>query len=224
MVERFDRQWADSGTQEHHETSDLADMNTANRYLLRIPQEDLCQALSEPPARKYQADGGPDPDRIQTLLAQSSNDLDQATFALALFAFWLLAAPDGHAKNFSIFIQRNGNFTMTPLYDVLSMHPYLGSAAGQVHPRKLKLAMRLPKAAGGGYAMQSMQPRHWHRFALATGGAQLWQHMKGMAASIDAMLQTVEPDLPPDFPPQVWSAISAGLRTQAATFLQSAPP
>src|SRR5271154_590343 len=41
VVERFDRRWARDGR------------------LLRIPQEDCCQALSVPPARKYESQGGP---------------------------------------------------------------------------------------------------------------------------------------------------------------------
>lgn len=43
IVERFDRRWAKDGR------------------LLRIPQEDCCQALSVPPTRKYQLGGGPGP-------------------------------------------------------------------------------------------------------------------------------------------------------------------
>ena len=41
VVERFDRAWTDDGR------------------LLRVPQEDLCQALGASPTRKYEADGGP---------------------------------------------------------------------------------------------------------------------------------------------------------------------
>ena len=41
IVERFDRRW------------------TGDNRLLRLPQEDFCQALSIPPTRKYQSDNGP---------------------------------------------------------------------------------------------------------------------------------------------------------------------
>jgi serine/threonine-protein kinase HipA len=41
VVERFDRRWTRDGR------------------LLRLPQEDCCQALSVPPPRKYEPDGGP---------------------------------------------------------------------------------------------------------------------------------------------------------------------
>ena len=49
-VERFDRLWS------------------KNKRLLRIPQEDLCQALSVPPSRKYQSDGGPNIRQVLDLL------------------------------------------------------------------------------------------------------------------------------------------------------------
>jgi serine/threonine-protein kinase HipA len=41
VIERFDRR------------------RTRDRRLLRVPQEDCCQALSVPPGRKYQSDDGP---------------------------------------------------------------------------------------------------------------------------------------------------------------------
>lgn len=41
IVERFDRLW------------------TQDKRLLRLPQEDFCQALSVVLSRKYQSDGGP---------------------------------------------------------------------------------------------------------------------------------------------------------------------
>lgn len=41
VIERFDRKWTDDGR------------------LLRLPQEDFCQALSVPPGLKYQSLGGP---------------------------------------------------------------------------------------------------------------------------------------------------------------------
>ena len=49
VVERFDRRW------------------TRDKRLLRLPQEDCCQALSVPPTRKYQSDGGPGIADIQPL-------------------------------------------------------------------------------------------------------------------------------------------------------------
>jgi serine/threonine-protein kinase HipA len=36
---------------------------------------------------------------------------------------WLLGAPDGHAKNFSIKLLVGGRYELTPLNDVLSIWP-----------------------------------------------------------------------------------------------------
>ena len=71
-VSRFDRQWTSSGR------------------LLRLPQEDCCQALSVPPGKKYQSDGGPGMVAILDLLKGGDNPLeDQTTFLKAQILFWL---------------------------------------------------------------------------------------------------------------------------------------
>lgn len=101
VVERFDRRW------------------TKDVRLLRVPQEDCCQALSIPPTRKYQSEGGPGMVQILEFLKGSDDPAgDQLIFTKAQVAFWLLAAIDGHAKNFSVFLHPGGGFELTPLYDV----------------------------------------------------------------------------------------------------------
>jgi serine/threonine-protein kinase HipA len=42
------------------------------------------------------------------LAGSQQADLDRTNFALTQLAFWLLAATDGHAKNFSIFHHAGG--------------------------------------------------------------------------------------------------------------------
>lgn len=70
---------------------------------------------------------------------RSEGDLRQ--FFQMQVLFWLLAATDGHAKNFSIFLTARGSYRLTPGYDVLSMLPYVGRAAGQIDKQKLRMAM-----------------------------------------------------------------------------------
>lgn len=121
VVERFDRVW--SGDR-----------------LLRHPQEDFCQATSTPPGRKYQSDGGPGMVTILGLLkASDAPHEDQRTFLKAQMMFWLMAAIDGHAKNFGIRLFPGGGFRLAPLYDVLSAWPAV--QAEQIPYRKAKLAM-----------------------------------------------------------------------------------
>ncbi|HET9963347.1 MAG TPA: type II toxin-antitoxin system HipA family toxin [Nitrospiraceae bacterium] len=126
VVERFDRQWLPDGR------------------LLRLPQEDFCQALGVPPSRKYQANAGglngPSIVDIVSLLRASDEPArDQADFFKSQIIFWLIGATDGHAKNFSIFLRPGGGFQLTPFYDVLSAQPAF--EAHQIPHAKYKLAM-----------------------------------------------------------------------------------
>lgn len=114
VVERFDRRWWESAEGE--------------RWLLRLPQEDMCQALGVTPHLKYESDGGPGVRDIMKLLATSQQPArDRRTFFQAQVLFWMLGATDGHAKNFSIFLHQNGAYELTPLYDVLSAYPIMGT-------------------------------------------------------------------------------------------------
>ena len=53
----------------------------------------------------------------------------------------MLAAPDGHAKNFSIRILPQGRYALTPLYDVMSIWPVEGNGPNQFSMFKAKMAM-----------------------------------------------------------------------------------
>ncbi|WP_163344250.1 HipA domain-containing protein, partial [Enterobacter hormaechei] len=71
-----------------------------------------------PSALKYENEGGPGIiDIMKYLLGSSNADQDRFHFMKAQVLFWLLAATDGHAKNFSVFINQEGRFHLTPLYD-----------------------------------------------------------------------------------------------------------
>ena len=122
VIERFDRKW------------------TTDERLLRVPQEDFCQALSCPPSLKYQSQGGPGiVDGLNLLKASDTPAEDQKAFLKAQVLFWLIGATDGHAKNFSIFLGRGGRFKLTPVYDVLTAQPSLDTR--QIERKHLKLAM-----------------------------------------------------------------------------------
>jgi len=125
IVERFDRK-----------------LSADHRWWIRLPQEDMCQATGTPPEIKYERDGGPGIVEIMGLLAGSRNPLlDRRNFLKAQVLYWILAAPDGHAKNFSIFLEPQGRFSLTPLYDVLSSYPILGHGNNKLAPQKLTMAM-----------------------------------------------------------------------------------
>jgi serine/threonine-protein kinase HipA len=118
--------------------------------LVRVHQEDLCQALGLSPDRKYQKDGGPTPSRIARLLRDSMppSVAEEAVrrFADALAWNWLIGGTDAHAKNYSLLLSA-GQVRLAPLYDVASALPY------GVDEHKLRLAMKV----GRTYAIY---PRH----------------------------------------------------------------
>lgn len=205
IVERFDREWVDDG-----------------KWIARLPQEDFCQALGQPPRLKYEEDGGPTlAAGLQLLSGSTDAPTDRLLFQLAQLAFWLMAAPDGHAKNFSIFLRQGNAYDMTPLYDVLSVWPYVGRGRGQIHLRDVRLAMAI-RSKNTHYYLHTIQARHWHDLAMKNGGPDVWNAMQELAGSIDAALVEVEAKLPEDFPERVWAPIAQGMRSQAKKFLSEA--
>jgi len=110
----------------------------------RVHQEDLCQALSVHPARKYQNQGGPTPEAIVALFrATMPDDIAEDAvwrFIDALIWNWLIAGTDAHAKNYSLLLA-GPEARLAPLYDIASALPY------DLHERALKFAMKI----GGDY-------------------------------------------------------------------------
>jgi serine/threonine-protein kinase HipA len=148
VVERFDRQW------------------TKDARLLRLPQEDCCQALSIPPTRKYESEGGPGIKEIYELLKGSDTpEVDQKTLFKAQIIFWMLGATDGHAKNFSIHLAPGGRFRLAPLYDIVSTQPSL--EAKQIRNNQMKLAMAVGKSRH--YLVDTIVPRHFKETAELCG-------------------------------------------------------
>jgi serine/threonine-protein kinase HipA len=190
VVERFDRSWAKDGR------------------LLRVPQEDCCQALSVPPTRKYQNQGGPGiADILEFLKGSDQPDVDQQLFMKAQIVFWLLAATDGHAKNFSVYLHSGGGFKLTPLYDVMSAQPLLD--AHQLHRNEMKLAM----SAGNSrhYRLHGIMPRHFLQSAAEAGmpAASVQASFEELANTVPDAIETVCARLPDDFPEELRDSIIA---------------
>ncbi|MBY8825097.1 type II toxin-antitoxin system HipA family toxin [Sphingomonas colocasiae] len=176
VVERFDRRRRDDGT------------------ILRLPQEDCCQALGLPPTLKYQSDGGPAMRDILGLLKGADDPgADQAAFFKSQILFWLIGATDGHAKNFSIFLQPGGGYALTPFYDVLSAQPAFDK--GEIAPNRFRLAMSAGKNRH--YRVSDVMGRHFVQTGKAAGlGA------NAMRAAITDLL-----DRAPDAPGQARAAM-----------------
>jgi len=206
IVERFDREWMDGGA-----------------WIARLPQEDLCQALGVGPDRKYEHDGGPGMRKCLQLL-QGSEDRDDTTFfLLTQLAFALMAATDGHAKNFSIHLDRGDAYRMTPLYDLLSMWPYFGDGPHQLRQRKAGLAMAV-RSKNAHHLFHTIQARHWLQLAAKHGGGSVWAAMMQFVERVDGALAEVERHLPKDIPAHTWESITTGMRSEAMRFLREAAP
>ncbi|MEQ9171170.1 MAG: type II toxin-antitoxin system HipA family toxin [Rhodospirillales bacterium] len=130
--------------------------------ILRVHQEDMCQALAVPPTRKYENEGGPGAVEIVDLLraVSGAREADVATFIDALILNWLIAGTDAHAKNYSLLIGAGGRARLAPLYDVASALPY-----DDMDQKRLKLAMRVD----GEYRLRDIAARDWSRLADRLG-------------------------------------------------------
>lgn len=207
VVERFDRRIAPNG-----------------QSLLRLPQEDFCQVEGCSPLRKYESDGGPGLKALFATLRQSANaEADMKTLMAAQILFWLLRAPDGHAKNFSIQLLPRGRFRLTRLYDVMSAYPVLGDGPSQWSPHEVKLAMALV-GKNRHYEMHGIQRRHFsstaRKFGYAPGAEPLIQEI---LAHTPAAIAAAHADLPGDFSPRVADTILGGVE-QAARALEKMAP
>ncbi len=195
VVERFDRQYNDG-------------------WIMRLPQEDMCQALGVSANIKYENDGGPGIESIMRFLMQSresKNDREQ--FFKSQVLFWLLAAIDGHAKNFSVFIESEGRYRMTPLYDIMSAHPMLGNR--QLEAKKIKMAMAL-FGKNRHYHWHSIQPRHFISTAKKVGfneknARAIIADLMGM---VDEVIAKVEASIPDGFPDAIAVSIFEGMKAQ----------
>ncbi|HEY4352638.1 MAG TPA: type II toxin-antitoxin system HipA family toxin [Paraburkholderia sp.] len=197
VVTRFDRRLASN-----------------RRWILRLPQEDMCQATGTPALRKYQSDGGPGIERIMEILSSSEDAAsDRRNFFVTQIVFWLLAATDGHAKNFSIAHFPQNQYRSTPLYDVLSAHPIIGNGRNRLARQKAKLAMSV-RSQDKHYHIEEIQQRHWIAQGARIGypAAQVEEMIGQIALRTDAVIDQVSAVLPDDFPADVAAKVFDGMR------------
>ncbi|MCE2916747.1 MAG: type II toxin-antitoxin system HipA family toxin [Rubrivivax sp.] len=204
-VQRFDRQW-------------VGGPNAENRWIARIPQEDFCQVLGVSSHDKYEAQGGPRLAQcLQVLRSGRNATADIRHFLCAQLAFWLLAATDGHAKNFSIFLLPGGGYRMTPLYDVISVWPVIGNGPNLVTWQEAKLAMAV-RSKNVHYELARIQTRHWQGLAQRSGAEGTWEAMQALVARVEPAIAKVQMLLPAGFPERTAQTIFDGLRQQSRTW------
>ncbi|MGF6853437.1 type II toxin-antitoxin system HipA family toxin [Paraburkholderia sp. CI3] len=199
-VERFDRQMHSSGS-----------------WLLRLPQEDFCQVYGVPSHRKYENEGGPGVLDLARILQQSVEARqDIETLLASQILFWMLAAPDGHAKNFSIRLLAGGQYRLTPLYDVMSIWPVEGNGPNQWSWYKARLAMGLWSRSKHD-AFRDVQRRHFNAMALKCSyGADAEPLLQRLIEQTPGVIERVSAELPERFPGKVAERIFKGLQNSAA--------
>lgn len=204
-VTRFDRAWLDG---------------PRGKWLARLPQEDFCQATGTPATLKYEADGGPGIDRIMGLLATSASpQRDRRTFFLAQLLFWMLRAPDGHAKNFSLSIRPRGTYALTPLYDVMSAWPVIGEGPNTLPGHKARMAMAI-RSTNAHWKMREILPRHWlalgKRYGVLDEEGRTVETLIGeIVERTPQVVAAIEAMLPTGFPEHVANPVLRGLEREA---------
>lgn len=201
VVKRFDRILSSDGT-----------------WFVRLPQEDMCQATGVSPLHKYQSDGGPGIAKIMELLLGSDNaEQDRRNFFKTQIIFWVLAATDGHGKNFSIAHLPRGRYRSTPIYDVLSAHPVIGTGKGNISPNKAKLAMAV-RGSGNYHLINQIQRRHWIAQANKVGleASVAERLIMEVTDSTENVIHKVGGMLPEHFPMDMAEAIFNGMRKHSA--------
>lgn len=203
VVERFDREFVNNG-----------------EWIKRIPQEDFCQATGTPPGLKYESDGGPGMEAIVEILRGSSQAKDDVMdFFRRQVIFWMLCAIDGHAKNFSIFIEQNGSYRLTPSYDVISAHPVLGVGKGKLDEHKVKMAMAF-KSKNNHYIWKNIIRRHLVQAGLKMGLVDSDDLVQEIAKSAELVIKKVSALLPDDFDQHVSSSIFNGLLSSSMKLIK----
>ena len=195
VVERFDRRWTSEGR------------------LIRLPQEDCCQALSIVPTQKYQNEGGPGiPDIMDLLLGSDDPNKDRYDFFKTNVLFWLLGATDGHGKNFSVSLLPGGRFRMTPLYDVLTVQPTVD--ARQIERNYFKLAMNFGKS--NHYKVANIVGRHIVETGVQSGlsRAVLKVLFEELQETSHAIVEATFNQLPEGFPELLLSSIAGALKAR----------
>ena len=196
-VERFDRARQSGG------------------WIARLPQEDFCQALGRPSFQKYESDGGPGMREILRILETGERPADDMrSFLKAQAVYWMLAATDGHAKNFSLFHERGGKYRLTPFYDVLSAWPLIGRGAGKLDVHKVRLAMAV-RSKSAHWKLNEIKARHWIETAKRCGIADMEAIIADVVSRTPAVIDRVQAAIPKGFPVPIADTILAGVRASS---------
>lgn len=162
LVERYDRNKRSDGK------------------VVRLHQEDFCQALSVPPELKYEAEGGPGVERCLDLIGRATGRpaADRLSFIRRLIFNYLVGNADAHGKNYAL-LYRTRTPDLAPLYDVVCTAAY---------PR---LATKLAMKIGGRNVPDTIQLEQWLTLVANTRAAKRLL-IKDMRELSDRILDTAD--------------------------------
>jgi len=161
--------------------------------LIRLHQEDFCQALSIMPDNKYETEGGPTLQDCFKLLKQHS--MQPAPDQIALLEWvmfnYFIGNADAHAKNISLLLLPSGP-RLAPFYDLFctAIYPELTD----------KMAMKI----GGENRLEWITWRHWQQFAKDIGVTEKFVAMglqfmsKQIVAAAHDLAKTIIKQVPED--------------------------
>jgi serine/threonine-protein kinase HipA len=129
--------------------------------VVRVHQEDFCQALGRLPEAKYEARGGPGLADMAGVVRKWSSQRDDDLMALADFAAVNLisGAPDGHSKNISLLLAFDGQRRIAPLYDL---------ATGLSYDRG-SIDRTVALSIGGERIFSRVRQKQWEKAARTLG-------------------------------------------------------
>jgi serine/threonine-protein kinase HipA len=139
---------------------------------------------------------------------------DVENFLSAQILFWMLAAVDGHAKNFSVQLLPQGRYRLAPFYDVLSSWPVAGDAPSQINVHDAKLAMSL-RGNNRHRKIFEIQRRHCDSTARLCGLESADALIERILALTPRIIEQAQKDLPHGFSQPVLDKTLKGLASMA---------
>ncbi len=151
--------------------------------VVRLHQEDICQALGVEANLKYEESGGPGLAAIWRLIRTcSAAPAADARQLLRWIGFnFLIGNADAHGKNLSLLYDSAGSVSLAPFYDLLctACYPQLD----------LRLAMRI----GGERHPNRIRRGHWERLAeeLEVSPKVILRELEGVTSVIEKKAATL---------------------------------
>lgn len=185
------------------------DRKTPSSGVIRLHQEDFCQALGRSPEHKYQQEGGPTVKACVALLREWSTTpvLDILGFIDALTFNLLIGNADAHGKNYSM-IYAGGTRRLAPLYDLVSTITWPD------------LSTRLAMGIGHGKNINDLNPAHFKRMAeeCALGWPMVRDRIHELASKTLQAIDTIQIPLPENA--AVLSSIADSTKTRCRKLQQ----